>query len=583
MLNNCIKIFKRQPDMEKFVLDTYVPADGDYIVMKYQDEKFIEKLHIKVKQDKKTRTLNLSPLEKYKISQLDYYSKLVEMNKPIDPKKVIHSNNYLSFWIKKDNLTSGKLTKDIIDRYYEVLENPYTKYTKKHDQELYESVEKELGPVNRERLALVKTWVKENIFNLPYEIEGKDYLKIFFEFEDIDIKAEGKRYFIPNLFNKNDFNTKVNGEIYGLPNNNMQMNSKKPYLEYKNRVTKVPLLQTSEHVLEQKLFFDYLQNCASGGLYNIYFIKEMEEQDDYQIRPLTNKELPKIKSGYGYYLRVYKEKNEACIQEMDQLTNYCSKLEKPINVRNITEVGTELLKSPVYGQIKDLKELSGRINDVMFSNFLTNNYFTEPGNITGIEPKLKRNLVLSRTAFFNWFYKDDSSSVKAIWDKISLNIIKCSMELGYIIKANHQFNMRLAVLAYFKGGKTNMADVMIQVRSNLRDKINAKEYQSIENDEEYYYAVGQLSSYLLSKNKSKKREHSLINGFLNAKTDNILKQKLTVLFKRYNYDIDANSKRFNNLYSMILSYQVGTPVKQDYLIAGYISGNLIYEKNKEEQ
>ena len=35
---------------------------------------------------------------------LDYYSKLIDMNKPIEKKKIIHSNNYYAFFIKKRKL-----------------------------------------------------------------------------------------------------------------------------------------------------------------------------------------------------------------------------------------------------------------------------------------------------------------------------------------------------------------------------------------------------------------------------------------------------------------------------------------------
>ena len=39
------------------------------------------------------------------ICYLDYWSKLIDMNKPVDSKKVIHSNQYLSFFVKKDSIS----------------------------------------------------------------------------------------------------------------------------------------------------------------------------------------------------------------------------------------------------------------------------------------------------------------------------------------------------------------------------------------------------------------------------------------------------------------------------------------------
>ena len=240
MLTTCIEIFKKT-DMLKQVLDTYIPADGDYLIMQYADGDFQLKEHITVKMDKKSRILNISPSEKRQIAEWDYYCKLLEMNKPIDPKKVIHSNNYLSFWIKKESLENGKLTQEVIDRYYAILANPVQKYKNAKDRQLYEHAEEKLGAVNQEALEQIKNWIKENIRQLPIEVTGKDYLKIFFLMPDTDVKGEGERYFIPNLFNKNDYNVAIGETIYGVPNNNMQMNAKKPFLEGKDRLYKVPM------------------------------------------------------------------------------------------------------------------------------------------------------------------------------------------------------------------------------------------------------------------------------------------------------------------------------------------------------
>ena len=65
------------------------------------------------------------------------------MNKPIDGKKVIHSNNYLSFFIKKENLqpnykVDAKLTEEIIDKYYDILLDPRLKYKDREKKSMYE-------------------------------------------------------------------------------------------------------------------------------------------------------------------------------------------------------------------------------------------------------------------------------------------------------------------------------------------------------------------------------------------------------------------------------------------------------------
>ncbi|HAQ40101.1 MAG TPA: hypothetical protein DCM73_04215 [Clostridiales bacterium] len=61
----------------------------------------------------------------------------------------------------------------------------------------------------------------------------------------------------------------------------------------------------------------------------------------------------------------------------------------------------------------------------------------------------------------------------------------------------------------------------------------------------------------------------------------MLKEKLEGLFKKYNYTIETSSMRFNNIYSMVTHYVPEDTDNHNYLIAGYISKNLIYEKKED--
>lgn len=127
-----------------------------------------------------------------------------------------------------------------------------------------------------------------------------------------------------------------------------------------------------------------------------------------------------------------------------------------------------------------------------------------------------------------------------------------------------------------------MADVLKDLASKVRGKINNSTTLSIENDDEYYFSVGQLVSYYISLNRSgNKKMHSLLNPILNCKNDERLKQELKKLFRKYNYAIIKDNKRFNNLQSMIYGYKPEGKVNEDLLIAGYLYSSLIYEKGEE--
>ena len=131
-----------------------------------------------------------------------------------------------------------------------------------------------------------------------------------------------------------------------------------------------------------------------------------------------------------------------------------------------------------------------------------------------------------------------------------------------------------------------MADFLNSVKVNLKEKINYKSEQNekldtIENDMEYFFAVGQTAYYLLTLSKSSNKNQSLINPFLNAKNDEVIKTILMRLYKNYNYSMSLNNK-FKKLYSMVLGYRPESKIDQDILLAGFLSNNLVYEKDEKK-
>ena len=581
MLKDCLEVFKKKLDEngDKYIIDSYIPADGTYIIVEPKNDSYEIREVIDIKLDKKTKEINQKGNSNFeKICTYDYTSKLIDMNKPIDGKKIIHSNNYLSFFIKKESLTNKKLTDEIIDNYYAVLSNPSVKYSKsKNATKIYESIEEEIGKVDINTLEKIKNWIKEKIFNLNIDVTGKDYLKIFFEYPTEYYKREGKRYLIPNIYNSNDFNIIVEGDIYGLPNDNMGLNSKKPYLENKTRKITVPYLADNSEVLLQKKLFDYLMNLAAIGKVNIYI-----DSDNNEIRGYENGKLPD-KDFNGIFLRLKKGK-EVEIHDYDIITSYKHNLFKKFKFKNILQIdqsskNVSIQKYGEWGKVEDVQQI---LNEVFFSKFLITNYFTEPGDLSINDGSLKNNLLLSRETLFNWIYKGVDNCVFPVLNKVSLSLVKGSIENGYIQKASHQFNLRWSLINYFKVGK-DMADIMYDLKKSLRVKINSNITDKLDNDKEYYFAVGQLVGYLLSRSKGKNKPHSLANSFINGKNNDDIKERLRKLYSKYSYDPDINGKRFNNLYAMIIGYVPEGKVNQDLIVGGYLNNNLIYESNKEEK
>lgn len=580
MISECLQVFQKvleqDPDV---ILRDYIPADGTYLLV--GEDYQIKGQPMEIKMDKKTGNIDKSAPYYREICYYDYYSKLISMNKKQDPAKIIHSNNFYSFWVKKDSIRNGKLTEEVIDNYYKIFEEPAKKYEKGKGLELYGLVEEKLGVVNQEKLQKNKKWIKEHIFSLEkivsVDLEKKDYLKIFFEAEYSEYEKEGQRYFIPNIYNNNKYNLKIEGKILGLPDNNLGMNDKKPFLGNKTRKVLAPYLLDEKQVMLQKQLFDYFMNFVSAGRYNVYVDLERNK-----FEACRNGEFP-IGSICGFFLRLQKGMSGAEIHYQDIVPFYENKLESELEYKNYMQIVNE--KHPEYESeyhtYDRLSQLEDLVDDIFFSKNLRRNYFTEVDKITILQEELRRILLVHRMELFAWFHLNHTSGIKRIVEDVFLELIKFSIINGYSGKAIRQINLRLSLLQYLKKGGEHMPDFSVNVRENLKQKLVSSESVGLENDTEYYYAVGQLVRYFIYLNKSSKKNESVINPILNARNSIIINERVLQFYKKYNYAIA--SRKANLLCKMVLGYEVKGKVKQDMICMGYVDNNLVLEKKEEKE
>lgn len=579
VLKDCLEVFSEKitsveeetGDGDRLILDTYIPADGIYVVVNQGGQA----RSCTVKLNKKTRILEQTPEDNKfldKIRFYDYHSRLVSMDKPQDPKKVIHSNNYLSFWVKQESLENGKLDEAAIDRYFDVLKNPKEKYKKTQDRKMYDYITEQIGDIDQKKLEKNREWIKNNIFRLDewnILLSGKNYLKIFFEEDEKIYIREEQRYVMTKIFNKNDYNLEVGEKVLGLPNDNLGLNSKKPYIENKSRKVVVPYMITPEEAVLQRKFFDYLMNKANAGETDLYFDTTKKDIISQKKGEMLTRDFK------GYFLQIQKGK-EVEIHHQDTIVDYKYHLIKPFHYCNI--LGLED-KEERYKDYRNKKELQSVINEVLFSSWLIGNYFTTEDKLS-VEGELKRNLVWSRESIFAWLYKGLDVNMDRVLHKVCMNMIKNSVRSGFKIKMGQQFNLMCSLEEYFKG-ESGMADKYADIQKKLRDKINQSGDCEIETDEEYFYAIGQLVFYFISLSKAKEKTHSLANPFLIATDNLVIRKKLKQYFMKYNYQLKFNGYKFNRMYRMVDSYVLKNKVQQEYLFGGYIGNNLIYESCKE--
>ena len=135
MLKEPMEAFEQmlQKKGDRLITDVHIPKEGTYRIIEMSDSEWKVRTTVDISFDKKTGQIVGQNCSDYQlIQELDYLSKLLEMNKPIDPKKVIHSNNYLSLAVKKESIISGKLSEEVLKGYYKILREPLSKYEKKN-------------------------------------------------------------------------------------------------------------------------------------------------------------------------------------------------------------------------------------------------------------------------------------------------------------------------------------------------------------------------------------------------------------------------------------------------------------------
>ena len=592
MFKECLDVFSEMLKHEdNLILKGYVPADGSYIIVK--NDGTVKNADIKF--DKKTRDLNCTDDTLLNdICFYDYHSKLISMNKPIDIKKVIYSNNYLAFAVKKESITT-KLTEAIIDNYYDTLKNPLEKKYKKSKEasKIYQKFEEDHGVVNITLLEKCRSWIKQHIFSIDklvnVDLGKKEYLKIFFEvFEtnEEDNKKnkelfiqEDNRYIYPNIYNNNYYNVEVDGKIQGIPDNNMGMNAKKPFLSIKTRKNPASYLLDGDTALLQKQFFEYLMNFATNGKNNIYV-----DIINNKIEAYSDKEEREKFSGIeaGYYMRIQKGK-ELEIQVQDNIVNYQDKLLLNFNYQDFFNMNIE--KYPEYtkdiGIYTKRTDVGRLINNIFFSKYLLTNYFTDANDISVKDSVLKRIIIMYRNVIFDWVYKGIDNDFNKVVNKFSLDLIINSVVQGDLLNAIKQLNLRWSFKDYYREeGEKTMKELVSDIVKNINEKmIDTTANSEIKTDDEYYYAIGLFTAYLISLSKTSKKTHALANPILDSRSNRMIINKLETMYKKYNYIIEINKLEINNLYAMILAYTISHEdivINEDMIQYGFLRGNILY-------
>ena len=575
MIDEALEVFKKIYDKEgeKLVVNKHIPKDGTYILVNIKSGKIIEKLNIFY--DKKSKKID-GELNQYYgyFRAFDYYSNLVDMNKPMDPKKTIHSNQIYSFFIKKDSIRENKLTKSIIEGYKKNLLNPEEKYNSKEGKELYKNIAEKLPKIEKDIVEDIFLWIEDNVNeNLLENDNKKDYLKIFFVEEDLEkslevFKNEHKRYIIPNIFNSNDYNKKIGETIYGLSNNNMGLNAKKAFLENKTRRVSTPYLVNTDEILLQYAFYNYLLPEVKQGNYFIYFLEN-------EIIPRTYKE--GCPNGAKYLLNASYSK-DVDIKNFNVISKNNDE-EIIINFKEILHQKKKDTDEIEYGNL-NREKMMNNINKILFYNSLLGNFLLNDGDLDIKDIEVKKLLMKYRNSFYKWFYLNDEAEVKKNIRKIYLDAVMVAIGNGHFFKASQQLDFGFCLEKYFYGKSELMEEIMNVKEVFLNHTLSEEEWEFL-NDEEYFFAVGQILAYINYMRNSKAKSLNFMKQLTFVKNIDVLKEKIKKIVISYSHIFETKNKKINRTISNISLYQP-KEIRIDILLAGF-TADIIFFKKREEK
>ncbi|WP_041138975.1 hypothetical protein [Beduini massiliensis] len=589
MIDDYLEGFKRYLDKvgEQAILDNYIPEEGDYYLYEIGDHEIKKIRQLQIKYDKKQKiTIGSEDYYYDLIKQLDSQSKIFGANKSMDRKKKILSNNYLSFFVKWDRLKKGEVTKEIIEGYYNVLTNPRLKYTSKNSLAIYDQYEQEYGKPDQDRIALIKNWIFTHLNEETKESEKTKYIKIFFIYPDIEqtlaaYEKEGNRYFTVNLYNKNDYNIEADNKILGVSNYNMGLNDKKPYLMNRSRKVDYPFLFDKDRALKQKKFFDLLNGFSNKGLFNIYL-----DFDKDTIEAFDDTSFPDFIES-GLYLRIDKQTKGDIILNQEIIVNYRNHLKKDFIYDNVIQmmILKESAYNGYYNPYRTLTEIEMLINKICFNGYLINNYTTDANKIDNRLGDVKQFLLQYRSPLFSWFHLGKKDGLNHfIYIGLS-QLIQRLCNIGEMTKAAHLLNLQLCLMKYIDNNAKETEKIM-DVIDMLKEHLNeANNDWNFSNDEEYYFAVGQLAYYYVSQIKAKKKMSMRFSGLTQAKKDEIVKQEIEKLYNSVSYALPISpNHRANKLFGRIMRYKPHQKkVDRWIILAGTASQNLIYMGNSKEE
>lgn len=590
MTYDLLYTFKNYFKDNKVVLDTYKMQDGIYFLVKKDDT--IEKLIVE-----KGEPDNSELYEDLK--EKDFYSKCLNSNKALDTKyeekidnvkyntmKKIFSNNIYTLFFKNESCTD--FTNDLkseaiptnifekgIIKYYESLKN--LGKSKEEIGIINDGYTDEEIEIYKEKMIYIFKTIGKKLTD-EEKLKKATWIKVFIDNSNEEYERVSNFYIRTKLFNTNKNNIKQHGDIFGANNYNFGCNSKKPYLELKTTPFKVGSLVSIRDIdVMNKIYLWLYNNGINESVLKLPVDWEFKGIPQSE-QNISNKDL--------FILKVNGNNGVAKIEDFDYKSSFNTEI-RPFTCKDyMRHKENDFTTSNIYG-------LEWYTNNTWISNTSKDNKrnYIRESYYDFEKKKISKSLIANwkkellqkySQAFFYLFQREERNIFLQNLDNIASEVVERTLvdDLNLGIKFTNNSKRAMNLWIAFKDYFNEKGESEEMKLNNIQEKCKniVLEGNNIETDEEYYFLMGQVAYYLLSRSKASKLTQDVTEPFIKAANITVLKKELRDLYEKYNYDIYLKDKRFNNVFSQILVQEPESEVRKNknIILAGMLSNNLFY-------
>ncbi|WP_375448592.1 hypothetical protein [uncultured Fibrella sp.] len=191
-----------------------------------------------------------------------------------------------------------------------------------------------------------------------------------------------------------------------------------------------------------------------------------------------------------------------------------------------------------------------------------------------------------RQAFYDFIYKSKRQAVtQPMFEDILLTSILDDLRLDRYENRQHsedvnirrKLNVLFSLHPHFQPYKTNpvfMPNQLTELRPFMTQLATGE--TSIDTDEQFAFAAGQVIYYIQSKSKSEDRSYARLEPFLQQTDIKQFQQAVVKLFDRYKHE--PYSARFREPMANVISYAPKQPLKSlmPLMLAGFFSKNVLF-------